>query len=155
MNSNISLPELQMMVVTKLGQFMIAFSVLILLLGIVILLFYVLFLVWKFRNREKESLEYVVLQIAVPRENEIKIDAAEQMFSSLHSIHHGGFWSFLTPAEHVSFEIVARKEDIRFYIAVPHKLMDLVEKQVHGAYPGAEIHEVEEYNLFSQEGKVA
>jgi hypothetical protein len=115
----------------------------------------VIFLLWKYRNREAHSLEYVTLQVAVPRDNEIKIDAAEQMFSSLHSIHHGGFWSFLKPAEHISFEIVARREDIRFYVSMPHHLMDLVEKQIHGAYPGADIKEVEDYTIFSESGEVA
>src|SRR5690348_3438727 len=67
---------------------------------------YILFLFWKYRDREKHSLEYVLLQVATPRDNEIKIDAAEQMFASLHAIHHGGFWSFLKPQEHISFEIV-------------------------------------------------
>jgi hypothetical protein len=119
-----------------------------------ILLGYVIFLLWKFRDREKKSLEYTVLQVAVPRDNETKIDAAEQLFASLHAIHHGGFWSFLKPAEHLSFEIVARKEDIRFYVSVPHHLTDLVEKQIHGAYPGADIREVDEYNIFSDSGKV-
>ncbi|MBI5613489.1 type IV secretory system conjugative DNA transfer family protein [Candidatus Gottesmanbacteria bacterium] len=116
---------------------------------------YVLFILWKYRDREKHSLEYVLMQIAVPRENEIKIDAAEQMFASLASISHHGFWSFLKPQEHLSFEIVARHEDIRFYVSVPKKLKDLVEKQIHGAYPGADIKEVEEYTIFTEEGKVA
>ena len=116
---------------------------------------YSLFLLWKYRDREQHSLEFVLMQIAVPRENEIKIDAAEQLFASLHSIYKSGFWSFLSPQEHLSFEIVARREDIRFYVAVPRRLMDLVEKQIHGAYPGADIREVEEYNIFSQNGKVA
>ncbi len=116
---------------------------------------YIAFLMWKYRDRELRSYGYVLMQVAVPRDNEIKIDAAEQMFASLYSIHHGGFWSFLKPQEHFSFEIVARKEDIRFYIAVPKKHMDLVEKQIHGAYPGADIRVVEEYSVFSKEGKVA
>lgn len=116
---------------------------------------YVLFMLWKYRDREKVSLEHVLLQVAVPRDNETKIDAAEQLFASLHSIHHSGFWSFLKVPEHLSFEIVAKREDIRFYISVPRRLMDLVEKQIHGAYPGADIKEVEEYSIFSQIGKVA
>ena len=45
---------------------------------------------WKFKDREKRSLEFVVLQVAVPRDNEIKIDAAEQMFASLFSIKKSG-----------------------------------------------------------------
>ena len=76
------------------------------------------------------------MQIAVPRENEIKIDAAEQLFASLHSISHGGFWSFLKPQEHISCEIVAKREDIRFYVSCPRRLMDYVEKQIHGSYSG-------------------
>ena len=32
---------------------------------------------------------------------------------------------------------------------------DLIERQVHGAYPDAEIKEVQEINLFEAEGKVA
>lgn len=147
--------QLQSQIIYKLEMFGIVFVVLVLFVLLLVLIGYVAFLFWKNRNREKESLEYKVLMVAVPRDNEIKIDAAEQLFSSLHSIHHGGFWSFLTPGEHISFEIVAKREDIRFYIAVPHKLKDLVEKQVNGAYPGADIKEVEDYNIFSQNGKVA
>ena len=111
---------------------------------------------WKFKDREKKSLEFVVLQVAVPRDNEIKIDAAEQMFSSIFSIKKGGgMLKSLKPQEHISFEIVGSKEDIRFYMAVPHKLRDLLEKQIHGAYPGAEITEVDEHSIFTDHGQVA
>src|SRR3972149_9353985 len=116
---------------------------------------YSLFLLWKYRDREQHSLEFVLMQVATPRDNEIKIDAAEQMFSSLHAMHHGGFWSFLKPQEHISCEIVAKREDIRFYVSCPRRLMDYVEKQIHGSYSGADIREVEEYSIFSQMGKVA
>lgn len=116
---------------------------------------YVLFILWKYRDREKKSLEYTLIQVATPRDNEIKIDAAEQMFSSLHALHHGGFWSFLKPQEHISFEIVAKREDIRFYIAAPKHSIDLIEKQIHGSYPGADLKIVDEYNIFSEHGKVA
>lgn len=116
---------------------------------------YVLFLAWKYRDREKRSMEYTLMQVATPRDNEIKIDAAEQMFASLHAMYHGGFWSFLKPQDHISFEIVAKREDIRFYIAAPKRFIDLVEKQIHGSYPGADVKIVDEYNIFSENGKVA
>src|SRR5258708_16227379 len=35
----------------------------------------------KFRKREHSSLEFVLLQITVPRSNEVKIDVAEQMLA--------------------------------------------------------------------------
>lgn len=107
------------------------------------------------KDREERSLEFVLLSIAVPRDNEIKIDAAEQMFSSLASIYKSGTFSFLKPQDHFSFEIVAVPEEIKFYVSCPRSLEDLVEKQIHGAYPGAEVREVEEYNIFSEEGKLA
>ncbi|MDP3955141.1 MAG: type IV secretion system DNA-binding domain-containing protein [bacterium] len=110
---------------------------------------------WRYKDREKHALSYVLLGISMPRDNEIKIDAAEQMFSSLSSIKKGGWFSFLHPQEHLTLEIVALPGDIRFYISCPKKLQDLVEKQINGAYPDAEIKEVPEYNLFSEDGKVA
>jgi len=116
---------------------------------------YALFILWKYRDREKRSMEYTLVQVATPRDNEIKIDAAEQMFASLHAMHHGGFWSFLKPQDHISFEIVAKREDIRFYIAAPKRFIDLIEKQIHGSYPGADLKIVDEYNIFSENGKVA
>jgi len=114
-----------------------------------------LFILWlKFHKREQRSLESALLQVALPRDNEIKIDAAEQLFASLYSLHQGGFFSFLSSQEHLSFEIAALAQDIKFYVSCPVKLKDLVEKQIHGAYPGAEIKEVDDYNIFSQKGKV-
>lgn len=146
-----------------LGLFGAAILVLIL-----YFLVYMVFLFLKFRDREKESLDSTLLQVAVPRENEIKIDAAEQMFSSLLSIKKGGFMSFLKAQPAISFEIVGVPGDIRFFIHTPNKLKDLVEKQIHGAYPDAEIKQVDhsvfqnkqyvigdEYNIFSEKGKVA
>ncbi len=149
------MPEQFLDLTYKLQLLAISFVFLALFLAGLAFLGYIAFLIWKYRNREEQSLGHILLQVAVPRENEIKIDAAEQMFSSLHSIHKSGFFSFLKPQEHMSFEIAAKREDIRFYVSVPKRLMDLVEKQIHGAYPGADIKEVEEYNIFSETGKVA
>src|SRR3989344_6258881 len=115
-----------------------------------------LWIIWmRNKNREERSLDFVLLQVAVPRDNEIKIDAAEQMFASLYSVYKGGVRTFLQPQDHFSLEIVAEAEEIRFYVSCPKSLQDLVEKQIHGAYPGGDVKEVEEYNIFSEEGKLA
>jgi len=114
------------------------------------------FLLWvRNRNREEYSLSFVTLEVVLPRDNEIKIDAAEQLFASLYSVKNEEWYSFLQSEHAVSFEIVGRKEDIRFYVSVPHELMELVEKQIHGAYPGAEIKTVDEPSIFDEKGKVA
>jgi len=117
---------------------------------------YVLFVKYRHKDREERSLNSVLLQIAVPRGNEIKIDAMEQLFASLYSIKKGaGFVKALTVQPLISFEIVARQEDIRFYVWTYKDLKDYVEKQIHGAFPDAEILEAPEYNIFPEEGKVS
>lgn len=108
----------------------------------------------RYRNREEVSLNFVVMEIQVPRDNEVKIDAAEQMFSSLYSIKKGGFWQKFKAQQHLSFEIVAKKEEIRFYIACHEDLASLIDKQVSAVYPGAQVKRVEEPNIFNEEGKV-
>ncbi len=127
--------------------------------GIAILALFVLgyaLLLWiRNRNREEYSLSFVTLEVVLPRDNEIKIDAAEQMFASLYSVKNEEWYSFLQSEHAISFEIVGRKEDIKFYVSVPHELMELVEKQIHGAYPGAEIKSVDEFSIFDENGKVA
>lgn len=128
-------------------------AVLLLVIGLG-LLSYAAFFYWRYKDREDYSLSFVLLEIAVPRENDIKIDAAEQMFASLHSVRKSGMLKKYKQ-DHFSFEIVARKEDIRFFVSVPAELKDLVEKQIHGAYPGAQVKEVDEYNIFSETGYVS
>ncbi|MBI3070330.1 MAG: type IV secretory system conjugative DNA transfer family protein [Candidatus Levybacteria bacterium] len=153
---------------TLLTSFLLGLLLAIAIIGSAYLIGYFLLLFYKHRNREKESLESVLLQVALPRDNEIKIDAAEQLFTSLASIRKGGRFSFLKPQPALSFEIVGTAGDIRFYVHAPNSLRDLVEKQIHGAYPDAEIRAIEEkdarrkgmvigseYNIFSESAKVA
>src|SRR3989344_520272 len=121
-----------------------------------IALWYAILLWLKIRAREEHALHYILLQVSVPKDNEIKIDAAEQFFSSFASLHKSG-WKIknIEGQVHFAFEIVATAGNIRFYVSVPHKYQDLVEKQIYGSWPGAEVKRVPEYNIFSRNGKVA
>ena len=131
---------------------------------------YLLIIWYRNKEREKHSLDSTLLQIALPRENEIKIDAAEQLFSSFAGIKTSGRFAFLKYRPHISFEIVGMPGDIKFYIYAPNKYKDIVEKQINASYPDAEIKVVEEktaknlkkgsimgneYNIFSPNGSVA
>lgn len=141
----------------------------LILTGGIISFFYALLIWYRNRNREVESLESTLLQVTVPRDNEIKIDAAEQMFASLYAIRKTDKLDFFKKQPHISFEIVGLPGDIRFYVNTPKSLRDFVEKTINGAYPDAEITVVNElsakqkegtvigseYNIFSDEGKVA
>ncbi len=114
--------------------------------------------VWfRARDRHNRSLNSVLIEVKIPRDNEIKIDAAEQLFSSFASIDGvDGILGFSKVPDSITFEIVAKSGDIRFYVGVPRKLQDMVEKQINGAYPDAHIQEVEDYNIFeAEQGKVA
>jgi len=141
--------------ISNLQQGVISLLIILLSLIALFVLGYIFVLWWRHHSREEKSLDYVLLQITVPFDNEIKIDAAEQMFASLFSMKKGGMLNFLHLQSHISFEIVAKHEDIRFYISTPFKLKDMLEKQINGAYPDAEILEIPEYNLFSSNGRVA
>ena len=111
----------------------------------------------KYKDREKQSLRFVLLQITVPRDNEIKIDAAEQLFSTFSSIRKstGKLFGRFSAQPHIGFEIVALHESIRFLISCHSTHRDLIEKQINGAYPDAEIKEVSEYNIFSESNQTA
>ena len=129
-------------------------------IGVSILFFliivgYVIFTIFRWRGREERSINSVLLQVAVSKDNEVKIDAMEQMFASLYSIVRGGWKQKFKVQPSISFEIVARKEDIKFFVWTHKNLKDLVEKQIHGAYTDADIVEVDEYNIFNENGSVA
>ncbi|MDH5533755.1 MAG: DUF87 domain-containing protein [Candidatus Pacebacteria bacterium] len=130
----------------------VSFGLFIVLLG----LFIYMILQWlKNRRREDYALGFVTMLIRLPKDNEIKIDAAEQMFAGLYSLKKSGPMSFLKPEDVISFEIVALKDEIAFYVTCPEKIRDLVEKQINGAYPFAVLKEVDEVNIFSEKGHVA
>lgn len=119
-----------------------------------LLFFYAAVLYSRLKKREQMSLEMVTLEIRVSKDNEVKIDAAEQMFASFSTLKKGGFFSFLDVDDVVCFEIVGTQSEIRFYISAPSKIIDLIEKTVYGYYPNADIRKVDEPNIFSEEGKV-
>ncbi len=125
------------------------------LIFLLVALGYAVFIYFKNRDRESGSIDSVLLQIAVPRNNEMKIDVMEQLFASIYSMKKGGWKQKFSVQPAISFEIVAKMEDIRFYVWAPKKIKDSVEKQINGAYPDAEIIEVDEYNVFGSEGRVA
>jgi hypothetical protein len=110
---------------------------------------------WRWHKREEESLKFVLLQVSVPRNNETKIDAMEQVYASLASLYKGGRFQFLKHQPHVSFDLVGKPGDIRFYVSCHLKYKELIERQIYAAYPGAEVQEAEEYNIFNKNGKVA
>jgi len=89
----------------------------------------------------------VLLLLQVPRTNEKKELAAEQMFASLHGLLTlPAKGRFAKPdRERISFEIAVLKKRIGFYVWVPRYLMSFVEEQIYAQYPTVHISEIEDY----------
>ena len=87
------------------------------------------------------NVDSVLLMLEIPRTNDKKELAAEQLFASLHGILRdkqelkasGGV------QEHLSFEIVSTAGQIRFYVWVPKVLQSFVEGQIYAQYPTVQI----------------
>lgn len=135
-----------------------------------LILFYSIF---KRNLREKlkffKSLKMIPLEIALPKgkipeekekipqkEEKEMIGIAEAIYTGLSSLKEESKLSkFLFGKERLSFEIVAQKGQISFFVVCPEYLQDLVEKQIHAQYPAAHIEPCSDYNIFFPESKVA
>ncbi|MBR3253635.1 type IV secretion system DNA-binding domain-containing protein [Candidatus Saccharibacteria bacterium] len=92
------------------------------------------------------NVDSVLLMLEIPRTNDKKELAAEQLFASLHGIlrdkqelrNSGGV------QEHLSFEIVSTGGQIRFYVWVPKVLQSFVESQIYAQYPTVQIYKMNE-----------
>ena len=124
-------------------------------LGLTGVVLYLVVLYLRLKKRMEHALEMVTVEVRIPKDNEIKIDSAEQMFSAFQSIKHHGWFSFLEVEDVIAFEIVGRNAEIRFYISAPNRIIDLVEKTIYAHYQTADIQKVEEPNIFSEQGKIS
>ncbi|MCA9379180.1 hypothetical protein KC640_02020, partial [Candidatus Dojkabacteria bacterium] len=104
-----------------------------------------------------KSLRVTCFEVKVPEDNDTEIKAADQMFSGLLGIGEKltGLQKHIGARTFVSFEIVAFKDNIKFYVLCPSRIATLVDRQINGAYPTAEISTVKEYNLFPEDAQVA
>jgi len=78
----------------------------------------------------------------------------EQFYSSLSNLKEGGMKAFLYGQPIFSFEIAVPHvgEEICFYVACPKRFKDVMEKQIHGFFPSADVHQVLDYNIFNPQG---
>lgn len=103
-----------------------------------------------YRNRKKVdqlkllNVDSVLLMLEVPKENDKKELAAEQLFASLHGILRDSLELKSSDGvqEHLSFEIASTNNQIRFYIWVPKILQSFVEGQIYSQYPSVQIFEL-------------
>lgn len=81
-----------------------------------------------------------------------EVGAMEQLFTALSSMKdaRSTFSKILYGTPSISFEIAnpASSEEIVFFLAVPKKFRESVEKQVHSFFPNAVLEKSEDYNIF-------
>lgn len=99
-----------------------------------------------YRKAKNVASEHVLLVLEIPRTNDKKELAAEQMFASLHGILRDRRELALSGSmqEHIGFEVAAINKLIRFYVWVPKHLQNFVEGQIYAQYPTVQIHVAEE-----------
>ena len=117
------------------------------------------------KARTGKAFARTILLIKVPKErksenssgndetiNQVRelIAVADTMFAGIAGLHHEhGFGSWLHGRnDHIAFEIVVKDNKISFYVAMPEKIKEFVEQQLHAQYPHAEISEEPDYNIF-------
>jgi len=88
------------------------------------------------------SQSFVVLEIRVPKNNEKSAASAEQFFAAVHGIYRND----PIAQEHISFEIVASRDTIMFYVFTPLHLREFIEGQLYAQYPELQIKQVPDYS---------
>jgi hypothetical protein len=104
------------------------------------------------RRRYLQNLKYVLLEIKIPREIHKTPQAMELVLNALYQTGGVGhryalYWEGKQLAQH-SLEIVSIEGNIYFFIRVEGRFKDLIEAQVYGQYPDAEVHEVDDYTKY-------
>lgn len=138
------------------------------------LLFYAAFELWKFylKTRYFAALQWILLEVRIPREIAKTPEAMEQIFAGLQTMYFPfdpweKYWLGLQH-DYIVFEMASMGGETRFYVRAPVFFKNVVEAQIYAQYPEAEIVEAEDYmkqlpgavpngewNLFGVEFKLA
>ncbi len=126
------------------------------------------------QSQASKAFHRVVLQILVPKERKSEgqggqvgqedrlemikeeIGITETFFSSIAGLRaQRGFSRWLHGrTDHFSFEIVVQNQQIYFYVDIPKKMAQFFEQQIHAQFPYAQIEEMTDYNIFSEQSAV-
>lgn len=120
------------------------------------------FLYGKRRYDFRRSIDMVFLRILIPkkesdqdekketvRDFKEQISLMEQLLSSLKAIHTKSLRSWIFGQDYISFEYIAHSQEIHFFVVVPKKAKNLIEKQISAFYSDAVIDEVDEIDIFA------
>lgn len=148
------------------------FVIISIIIGILALASLIAFFLYKKKMQEKLRIigaeKLVMLRVLLPKivKNEEQkeqtkedfreiMSVAEQLFSSFSSIYEKKLQTKVFGQTRISFEIIAKNEEIYFFIGVPKELQEFTERQINALYPDAEIEPSKEFKMFSSELKIS
>lgn len=135
----------------------------VLFIALIVSVIVALFFISKIKDegRLERSLNMVLFLVTLPKfksekEGEKKeekniISISEQFLTGLSEITEKGFLrNFIYGQPYLAFEMAvpANTDEILFYIAVPRKFADILERQIHSFFPDAVYERVKDYNPF-------
>lgn len=122
----------------------------------------------RMRGQVERALNMTLFLIRVPREpansqgggqrpEKELLAIGEQLLASFSNIHSKGWNKFIYGEPYVALEMAVHHigEETYFYIAVPKSNEDIIEKQIYGYYPTAEVNKTKDYNIFNPQGASA
>ncbi len=123
-------------------EFLLQWYVWLPLAGVLLTLAYINF---KKADELQQHFDSDLLVLEIPKANDKKELAAEQLFASLHGILRDTAELKYSEGvqEHLSFEIASVGGQIRFYVWVPKVLRNFVEGQIYSQYPTVQIREAD------------
>ena len=107
------------------------------------------------KEKKNESTQQQKMEDNIAKIRE-EVAVADTFFSSIAGLKPDqGIMSWLRGRnDHLAFEIVVKDGKISFYVAMPEKFKNFVEKQIHAQYPNAEITEEIDYNIFKPQSNI-
>ncbi len=107
-------------------------------------------LFWKQEVYKVESIQFVLLELRLPREVRKSPRAMEQALAAIHALRNspndfGERWMDGEITRWYSFEVVSFGGEVHFYMRVYKKQRDIIEAALYSFYSDLEIVEVEDY----------
>lgn len=133
---------------------------LLFLLGLVSIAVYVGYLWYKKERKMQQAANWVMLLVSVPKEQAYTreeqqpqdwrevLSVAEQMFASFASLYSNETVDKILGQQHLTFEIVAKNNEILFFVGCPRSSQSLIEKTIYAFYPACIIEESKDFRIF-------
>lgn len=85
---------------------------------------------------------------------EEKLSQAETLYNVLSSTSKSGLKTRIFGQRHISFEIIATKGMVNYYVSVPVSMVGVIEQAILSSYPSVHIEESTDHNIFNPVGKI-